>query len=128
MCKCVWCEKSFDCGSFKNTASNKYKFCSLRCESTAKTNGVVINKKEGCFIATAAYGDYDHPIVLDLRNFRDNWLDNRIWGKKFISKYYQHGPKLANIIYESLTLKKTTLFFLIKPLHFIVVSLKLNKK
>ena len=25
----------------------------------------------GCFVATATMGDYNHPVVIDLRNFRD---------------------------------------------------------
>lgn len=46
----------------------------------------------GCYIATMAYGDYDHPQVLVLRKFRDNYLDNREWGKRFIKFYYVHSP------------------------------------
>lgn len=46
----------------------------------------------GCYIATMAYGDYDHPQVLVLRKFRDNYLDNREWGKRFIKFYYAHSP------------------------------------
>lgn len=46
----------------------------------------------GCYIATMAYGDYDHPQVLVLRKFRDNYLYNREWGKRFIKYYYAHSP------------------------------------
>ena len=48
--------------------------------------------KEGCYIATMLYGDYDHLRVLVLRNFRDNFLNKRNWGKKFIAYYYAHSP------------------------------------
>lgn len=47
---------------------------------------------DGCYIATMAYEDYDHPQVLVLRNFRDNFLKRREWGKRFIKFYYAHSP------------------------------------
>ena len=46
----------------------------------------------GCYIATMAYGDYDHPQVLELRKFRDEYLLHRSWGRQFVSWYYQHSP------------------------------------
>jgi hypothetical protein len=48
-----------------------------------------------CFIATAVYGDENHPDLDILRGFRDNWLRNRSWGDSFISFYYQYGPMAA---------------------------------
>lgn len=50
---------------------------------------------EGCFIATAVYGDYEHPDVMRLRAFRDAVLTENAFGRLFIRTYYQHGPKLA---------------------------------
>ena len=46
----------------------------------------------GCYIATMAYGSYDHPQVLVLRAFRDNYLAERKWGRDFIRFYYKHSP------------------------------------
>jgi hypothetical protein len=128
MGKCTWCSREYDNtdGWCQNAAKNYGSFCSIRCEATAKSHGV--EGKKGCFIATAVYDDYDHPIVLDLRKFRDNWLEKRIWGKKFIAKYYKFSPKFANIIGEKLILKKITMLFLIKPLHFIIIELNLTKQ
>ena len=80
----------------------------------------------GCFIATAALGSYNDPIVLDLRNFRDNWLLTRDWGIKFTKWYYKHGPKAARMIMHSKTLKKITYYIIIKPLHFITKFLVKN--
>lgn len=51
------------------------------------------SSSEGCYIATMAYGDYDHPQVLVLRQFRDSYLSQRNWGKKFISFYYANSPR-----------------------------------
>ena len=72
-----------------------------------------------CFIATATMGSYEHPVVVDLRFFRDNWLVKRSWGISFIKWYYTHGPKAARIIEKSNFLKRATYIFLVKPLHFI---------
>ena len=49
----------------------------------------------GCYIATMVYGDYDHPQVIILRKFRDNVLDNSIFGRWFIKTYYQYSPNLV---------------------------------
>ena len=50
---------------------------------------------EGCYIATMAYGDYDHPQVKTLRNYRDQYLSKSIWGRSFIRFYYFLSPKLV---------------------------------
>ncbi len=49
----------------------------------------------GCYIATMAYGDYDHPQVMILRQFRDEVLDKTRLGKWFIKTYYHYSPKLV---------------------------------
>ena len=46
----------------------------------------------GCYIATMAYGSYEHPQVMVLRNFRDYYLAKREWGRDFIKFYYKHSP------------------------------------
>ncbi len=50
---------------------------------------------EGCYIATMVYGDYNHPQVLALREFRDSYLSKRKWGIFFINYYYKYSPELA---------------------------------
>ncbi len=80
------------------------------------------NKKPaggGCFIATAAMGDYDHPVVVDLRMFRDAWLLKRNWGVQFTNWYYTHGPKAASVIEKSKLLKSATFILVVKPLQLI---------
>ena len=69
--------------------------------SGAKNSG-----KSGCFIATATMGDYDHPAVLQLREFRDQYLLKRDWGKTFTKYYYKFGPYPAKVISRSNFLKK----------------------
>ena len=71
---------------------------SSSCRSYFNNNNSTLNSinsrlnPSGCYIATMAYGDYDHPQVIVLRGFRDNYLNNREWGKKFIKYYYKHSP------------------------------------
>jgi hypothetical protein len=49
----------------------------------------------GCYIATMAYGDYDHPQVLILRDFRDEILNKSVAGRLFIKFYYSVSPWLV---------------------------------
>ena len=51
-----------------------------------------------CFVATAAYGDPNHPMVQILREFRDKYLLSFNAGKWLASKYYQYGPVAARMI------------------------------
>lgn len=49
----------------------------------------------GCYIATMAYGDYDHPQVMELRKFRDDFLSKTVVGRSFIKFYYRYSPSLV---------------------------------
>ncbi|MBE6504462.1 MAG: hypothetical protein E7Z73_01780 [Methanobrevibacter millerae] len=51
--------------------------------------------KGGCYVATSVYGSYDCPEVWTLRRFRDNTLDNNIFGRLFIKTYYTISPTLV---------------------------------
>lgn len=46
----------------------------------------------GCYIATMVYGNYEHPQVIILRNFRDYHLSQSLFGRNFIKFYYKHSP------------------------------------
>lgn len=46
----------------------------------------------GCYIATMAYGSYEHPKVITLRHFRDRFLAKSQWGRAFIKFYYRKSP------------------------------------
>jgi hypothetical protein len=50
-----------------------------------------------CFIATAVYGDYDHPNVQRLRTYRDQVLARSPAGQRFIAWYYANGPKMVRL-------------------------------
>lgn len=49
-------------------------------------------KKEGCYIATMVYGDYNSKEVLMLREYRDTTLNKNLIGKYFIKTYYFLSP------------------------------------
>jgi hypothetical protein len=51
-----------------------------------------------CFIATAAFADAQHPVVLELRRFRDERLYSSPLGFRFVLLYNEHSPSLARII------------------------------
>ncbi len=61
---------------------------STKSDSLGKSRG-------GCYIATMAYGSYEHPQVIILRQFRDEILDNSPIGKRLIKIYYHYSPILV---------------------------------
>ena len=69
-----------------------------------------------CFIASAAMGSFNHPVVVLLREFRDAWLLKRYTGRIFVRYYYILGPYAANFIRRSILLKRLSYFFIIRPL------------
>lgn len=69
-----------------------------------------------CFIATATMGDYNHPYVITLRKFRDNYLQKSYFGEKFIKLYYRTSPPFAGLISKSNMLRKISLRLIVKPL------------
>jgi hypothetical protein len=58
----------------------------------------VLEKKGGCFIATAAYGSVHAPEITLLQQFRDMRLRKNRLGSFIISVYEQHSPPLADWI------------------------------
>ncbi|MBF0142599.1 MAG: Ig-like domain-containing protein [Magnetococcales bacterium] len=50
----------------------------------------------GCFIATAAYGSYEEPSVVLLRDFRDRYLLTNALGQRFVDWYYESSPPAAD--------------------------------
>lgn len=75
-----------------------------------------IKGKEGCFVATACYGDYDAPEVMILREYRDNTLAKTMLGRMFIGVYYRTSPPLAQMIANSDRSKRFVRHCLLSPL------------
>jgi len=68
------------------------------------------SSNSGCYIATMAYGNYDHPQVIKLRKFRDSHLNKSYLGRLFISSYYRWSPKTVELLknkkYINFTIRK----------------------
>lgn len=79
------------CRTYYNNNNNTLSSINRQLQPKPSSSG-------GCYIATMAYGDYDHPQVLVLRQFRDSYLSQRNWGKKFISFYYANSPRLVETL------------------------------
>jgi len=80
-------------------------------DGLAKINA--LNKKSGgCYIATMAYGSYEHPQVMILRNFRDNYLAHRHWGEKFITTYYKVSPNMVKHLKNKVLINKIIRYIL----------------
>ena len=102
-----------------NSVMSEYAdFIKKETEEIKRKN--IEKNKSGCFIATATMSDYDNPIVIDLRRFRDEKLQNYYFGRVFIELYYFISPPIANIIARVPMLRKISYFFLIKPLHSLI--------
>jgi len=54
--------------------------------------------RQGCFIATAAYGHYSDPEVQALREFRDRYLLTNNPGRAFVDWYYRTSPAAASAL------------------------------
>jgi len=78
------------CQQFYNNAfdPNKYQKSIAEEVNSQSTSG-------GCFIATAAMGSYDDPVVMTLRRFRDLVLLPSAVGKHFVYNYYRISPPIA---------------------------------
>ncbi|MCL2097507.1 MAG: hypothetical protein FWH23_01940 [Bacteroidales bacterium] len=61
----------------------------------------------GCYIATMAYGSYEHPQVMILRQFRDDVLDKSVLGRWFIKFYYHYSPKLVEALKDKQFINKS---------------------
>ena len=70
-----------------------------------------------------AYGDYDHPSVMELRGFRDNYLKKSYLGRGFIEIYYKYSPRLVMLLKN----KKTINLLIRNMLNRIVLIIKYLK-
>lgn len=56
------------------------------------------SNSDGCYIATAVYGDYDHENVRLFRRFKDEVLLQSLFGRLFVKVYYAISPALARLL------------------------------
>ncbi len=85
-------------------------------DSSKFTTSLEKQAKGACFIATVTMDGYDNPKVIELRQFRDEWILKRTWGEAFVNWYYYYGAKAAKAIEFSFVLKKLSYLFIVMPL------------
>ncbi len=74
-------------------------------------------KNEGCYIATACYGDYNCPEVLIFRSYRDNYLSHYAFGKLFIRIYYFISPSIAKGLKNRQIINKLIKSHILNPIY-----------
>jgi hypothetical protein len=77
--------------------------------------GTMSATKSGCFVATACYGNYDHPVVVELRHFRDDCLEASTAGRAFVGWYYKWSPAFARLVANNGVLKALARFLIVGP-------------
>jgi len=80
--------------------------------SSSSSSSGSSSSSSGCYIATMAYGNYEHPQVLQLRNFRDMRLAQSELGRRFIIFYYNYSPKLVEVLKDKPAINSLLRFFL----------------
>jgi hypothetical protein len=85
---------------FRNSyTTNRNSLSNLKTQlanvNTGSSSGSSSSGSSGCYIATMVYGNYDHPQVMVLREFRDEVLSKSKFGKWFIKTYYHYSPKMV---------------------------------
>lgn len=81
---------------------SKQEINDIKMYSGRSNDNVVISvrqkkneKKSGCFIATAVYGNYNAPQVIMLSEYRDQVLLKTFAGRLFVRFYYSISPTIA---------------------------------
>jgi hypothetical protein len=88
-----------------------------------ETNNCLENEwqcREGCFIATAAYGTSLHEDLDVLRDFRDEYLMTNQMGRAFTELYYSTSPPIADRIRDNEGLRTIVRKGLVEPLVYIL--------
>jgi len=85
-------------------------------DASRRAQQVSGQKKGPCYIATACYGDYNHPNVRILRRFRDECLYPTPLGRTFIACYYTLSPSLAARLEGQTWLTRVVRRFVLDPL------------
>jgi len=75
-------------------------------------NNSTSNSTGDCFVVTATYGTPYAPEVVKYRYFRNEYLNNNFFGRKFIAYYYHFGPIVASYIKKHPNVKKIMAFML----------------
>lgn len=103
--ECPKCEKNT---LVQVPGKQSIRFKCLKCGFSKKID------RDECFIATAVFEDPDHPVVKDLRRFRDRVLRPTRSGRLCVRAYYWCGPHLRLWVLAHPALKRVTRQLLVK--------------
>jgi hypothetical protein len=109
----------------KQTLNKLYNATQRKNKSSVNSNS---SSSGSCYIATMAYGDYDHPQVMVLRNFRDDVLDAFTLGKWFIKTYYKFSPKLVQLLKKKKIINYMIRSFLNQIINLIKIGGRIKNK
>lgn len=111
---------------FKDGAGNvsTVASASIVLSSPVTTTGTSGGGGGGCFIATAAYGSYEAPYVMILREFRDRYLLTNAIGKVSTEIYYKVSPPIADFIRGSDVLRAAVRVLLLPLIGFAAFLVK----
>lgn len=99
--------KSFDMTSeIRDRLNSNMKVISDINSQLKELKNQSTTQSDACYIATMAYGDYNHPQVIVLRRFRDEKLSHNIFGRSFIKIYYRLSPYLVLLLKDSILINK----------------------
>ena len=85
-------------------STGQVQAASYSVEMPAGKLNIVAFTPSKCFVATACFGE-GAPETAALRNWRDCYLIDKAWGRKFIVWYYNNGERFAEITSRSPALK-----------------------
>ena len=88
----------------RTISTGQVKAASYSVEMPAGKLSVVAFTPSKCFVATVCFGE-TAPQTVALRDWRDQYLIEKAWGRKFIVWYYHNGESLAALASHSTILK-----------------------
>lgn len=84
-------------------------------DPTYATPTIEKKQADSCFVVTATMGHPNHPTVVLMRQFRDQWLMQKRWGKSLAAWYYRNGPLAAALIRRSAFLRFAAFILVVSP-------------
>lgn len=99
-----------------NDKSSVVRKCIINNPRTPERTRQTLKNSEGCFIATACYGDYDAPEVIILRRYRDEYLLTNWLGNLFVRFYYAVSPSIARCLEKSDMVKSFIRNYFLRPI------------